>query len=90
MHNLFMLIIASFLKGVQTLFIQNKRLKGEIIHTSLKSRENHLILKTSVMAKQILNLPVIKKVVKKLSFFSNSNKNMSEFISLINEDHFIR
>ncbi len=46
--------------------------------------------KTSVMAKQILNLPVIKKVVKKLSLFSSSNKNMSEFISLINEDHFIR
>ncbi len=42
------------------------------------------------MAKQILNLPVIKKVVKKLSFFSNSNNSISEFISLINEDHFIK
>ncbi|MDQ1162993.1 hypothetical protein QE422_003361 [Chryseobacterium sp. SORGH_AS 447] len=41
------------------------------------------------MAKRILNLPVIKTVVKKLSFLSDS-KNMSEFISLINEDHFIR
>ncbi|WP_294264593.1 hypothetical protein [uncultured Chryseobacterium sp.] len=41
------------------------------------------------MAKRILNLPVIRKVVKKLSFFSGSS-NMSEFISMINEDHFIR
>lgn len=41
------------------------------------------------MAKQILNLPVIRKVVKKLSFIADG-KSMAEFISLINEDHFIK
>lgn len=74
MHNLFMLIIAIFLKGVQTLFIQNKRLKGEIIHTSLKSRENHLILKHLLWLSKSSTYRLLKKLLKNFLFFQAPTK----------------